>query len=73
MAGELRVIIATNAFGLGVDKPDVRFVIHRDVPGSLEAYYRGGRAGRDGEFARCTLIYRPADLGRAAFSRPAAG
>lgn len=68
MNGDVRVVVATNAFGLGVDKQNVRFVIHRDIPSSVEAYYQeAGRAGRDGEFARCTIIYRPADLGRAAF------
>ena len=68
MAGDLRVVAATNAFGLGIDKPDVRFVLHRDIPASLEAYYQeAGRAGRDGEPSYAVLLYRPADLGRAAF------
>ncbi|MDX6646639.1 MAG: ATP-dependent helicase RecQ [Miltoncostaeaceae bacterium] len=68
MSGSLRGVAATNAIGLGIDKPDVAFVIHLDVPASLEEYYQeAGRAGRDGRVARCTLVFRPADLGRAAF------
>ena len=61
--GELRVIAATNAFGMGVDKADVRLVIHLDTPGSLENYLQeAGRAGRDQESARCILLYDDADL-----------
>jgi len=63
MGDEAEVIVSTTAFGMGVDKPNVRFVFHFDISDSLDAYYQEiGRAGRDGRPARAVLFYRPADV-----------
>jgi ATP-dependent DNA helicase RecQ len=64
MDGDAEVMVATTAFGMGIDRPDLRFVVHHDVPESIDAYYQElGRAGRDGEPALALLLWRPEDLG----------
>ncbi|MDB4969298.1 MAG: recQ [Myxococcales bacterium] len=63
MRDDVRVVVATNAFGMGVDKRDVRLVVHHEMPGSAEAYYQeAGRAGRDGMPARCVLLFNHGDV-----------
>lgn len=63
LADQVRVIVATSAFGMGIDKPDVRRVLHWGPPRTLEAYYQeAGRAGRDGEPSECLILWRPEDL-----------
>jgi ATP-dependent DNA helicase RecQ len=73
MDGDAEVMVATTAFGMGIDRPDVRFVLHHDVPESIDAYYQElGRAGRDGEPASAVLLWRPEDLGLRRFFAGAA-
>ena len=61
--GDLDVVVATSAFGMGIDKPDVRFVLHAASPASLDSYYQEiGRAGRDGEPAEVALLHHASDL-----------